>query len=454
MRIWPTNRKLKRLALTLAFLVAIALIVNGVFAVRAEWQLRSRLAAIRAEGAPASIAELAPASVPDDQNAAAILEKIKPRLDAFSNEYGKFDNTPAGKKYEAATDRDEPPPKESIDAIREILGRYADVEQGINQAAACDKYASRWDFSVDHTAFIRQILEKGQESRTAARLLAWRSEVLLSNGQNEAAVKNGIQGLRLARLHTNEPTLVAYLITVAMRSIACDQLYDSLQAGPISPELHAALDEELDRHDDPNQLVEVLKTERGLSADWINAQFDGPSAALAHVFGWVMKSMEVGVLDGEAEILQFAALPWYEAKKHFTPDGQLIFGSDHGTLAKLLEPALLAAFQAHARGLAVLRALRIDNALRAFAERNGREATGLDELKLKPAAIVDPYSGQPLKIKNIKDGWIVYSVMQNGVDDGGDFMKLKDFGVAPLKLRRTEKAEGDAEGGKTEERKE
>lgn len=451
MRIWPTTRKWKRIGLALAFLVAIALIVNGVFAVRAEWQLRSRLATIRAEGAPASIAELAPAPIPDDQNAAAILERIKPRLDAFSKDYGRFDNTPAGKKYETAHDRDEPPPKESIDAIREILGKYADVEQGIHQAAACEKYASRWDFSVDHTAFIGQILDKGQEARTAARFLAWRSEVLLFDGQNEDAVKNGIQGLRLARLHTNEPTLVAYLITVAMRSIACDQLYDSLQAGRISPKLHAALDEELDRHDDPNQLVHVLKTERGVSADWVNAQFDGPSAALAHIFGWVMKSMAVGVLDGEAEILEFAALPWYEAKKHFTPEGQMIFTSDHGTLAELLEPALLAAFQSHARGLAVLRGLRIDNALRAFAEKNGREATGLDELTLKPAAIVDPYSGEPLKVKNTKDGWIVYSVMQNGVDDGGNFMKLKDFGVAPLKLRRTEKAEGTAEGGKMEE---
>ncbi len=88
-----------------------------------------------------------------------------------------------------------------------------------------------------------------------------------------------------------------------------------------------------------------------------------------------------------------------------------------------------------------MRALRIHNALRAFAEKNGREATGLDELGLPREATVDPYSGQPLKLKRTDAGWIMYSVMQNGLDDGGDFIDLKDYGVAPRRLRGTEKAE-------------
>ena len=86
-----------------------------------------------------------------------------------------------------------------------------------------------------------------------------------------------------------------------------------------------------------------------------------------------------------------------------------------------MEPAVESAFEANARCLAQLRALRIDNALCEFAEKNGHDASGLADLKLSQAATLDPYSGQPLKLKRTPAGWIVYSVMQNGIDDGGDF---------------------------------
>jgi hypothetical protein len=121
-------------------------------------------------------------------------------------------------------------------------------------------------------------------------------------------------------------------------------------------------------------------------------------------------------------------------------------------LADLLIPALRASFEAHARSLVISRALRIDNALVAFKEKNGREAKGLDELNLPKETTVDPYSGQPLKLKSTKDGWIIYSVMDNGIDDGGSFIALQDYGLAPPHYRMTEEpkkpgADDDAETG-------
>ncbi len=295
-------------------LVAIALIVNGFFAWRAEWQLRSRLAAIRAAGDPASIAELAPPPIPDDENAAAIIERIQPRLNEFGKDYGRFYNSPIGKKYDEAGDRGELATTDQIDAIRAVLGKYSDVELAIAKAAQCDKYASRMDFSLNHTAFIEQMLGKVNHARTATRFLGWRNEVLLADGQYKEAIKNGIQVLRLARLHENEPTLVAYLVAIAMRAIANNQLYDSLAAGQVSPELHVALDEELARHDDPQQLAKVLKTERAVGAVWIDAQLSVLNAVPAHMIGWQLKSYQVGGLDAMEECVQLAARPWHEVR--------------------------------------------------------------------------------------------------------------------------------------------
>jgi hypothetical protein len=438
MRIWPTRRGWKRIGIGLAMLAAVGLIVNGALAWRAELRLRSRLSAIRAAGHPASIAELAPQPIPEEQNAAAIMERIRPRLDEFGKEYGQFYNSPLGKKYDESRDQGDPATKEQIDAIRAILAKYEDIEQALVEASAREKFASRLDYSLDHTKFLEQLLDHVQVARTATRLLAWRGEVLLADGQHQQAVENGLRALRLARLHENEPTLVAYLVAIAMRSIAVAQVYDALSAGPVSEELHQALDTELAKYDDPQQFVEMMATERAVSADWLDSHRGNVPSLLFDLFGWHLKSYQVGVLDVMDEQMGLAAQPWYQISERFGASDGPAPQTGHGTLADLLMPAVKAAYQARARSLAVSRSLRIYNALRQFTESNAGEATGLEELSLPSEAMIDPYSGEPLKLRHTDKGWIVYSVMENGVDDGGDFKELKDYGVAPPKLRVTE----------------
>jgi hypothetical protein len=48
-------------------------------------------------------------------------------------------------------------------------------------------------------------------------------------------------------------------------------------------------------------------------------------------------------------------------------------------------------------------------------------------------ATLDPFSGKPLVVKRIEDGWMVYSVGENGIDDGGSFVDQKDWGLGPRK---------------------
>jgi hypothetical protein len=152
----------------------------------------------------------------------------------------------------------------------------------------------------------------------------------------------------------------------------------------------------------------------------------------------ILISEQWGLLDEIDAHLRLAEMPWHDVRMWFTPLGSEVPPSKHGQLADSLLPGLHAWFHAHARGLAVSRSLRVYNALRQFAEKNGRDANGLEELDLPQAATIDPYSGEPLKLKHTDEGWVVYSVMENGLDDGGDFKGLKDFGVAPRKLRLTE----------------
>jgi hypothetical protein len=421
----------------MAMLTAVTSSEGSAQTARAGGRLEKRLAAIRAAGDPASIADLAPPSIPDEKNAAVVLDRIGPRLSEFSTEHSRFFDTPVGKSHAEGQDRGEPPTPEQIFEIRLILVKYPDVEEALAQAADCDGYASQLDYTLPFTAFVDAAIGTQGTPRAAVRFLNSRMEVLIADGFHEDALEQGRTTLRLARLYESQPTIVPFLVGIAMRSLSAPHIYDALASGPVSAELHAALDEELALADTPQRLVHSLKTERAVSADWANEHVAWkpllPAACRA-----ILISEQWGLLDEIEAHLQLAETPWHKARTRFAPSGSIVPPSKHGKLADSLFPGLQAMFHANARSLAISRSLRVYNALRQFAEKNGREATRLEELGLPASATIDPYTGEPLKIKHTRDGWVVYSVMENGVDDGGDFLGRKDYGVAPPKLRLTE----------------
>ncbi len=444
MRIWPTRRYWKRLALGALALVALALIANGFMAWWTEHKLQTKIAAIRAAGDPANIADLAPKPIPADQNAAAYLEQLTPRLDEFANEHGRFYDSPLGKAYDSAKDRGDPPSAEQLDAIRKIIDKYPDIERTLTAAAIFEKYASVADYSKGHNEFLDEILNRQVlKFRTAARYIGWQMEVLTADSQSDAAVGLGIRLLRLARLYEKEPLLVNCLVSVAIRGIAIQSLYDALAVGNVSPEMHAELESELAKQDNPRQMVQVLKTERAyatsatIESGLALQESTRVNPIWLSMVSWPMKSLYLNSLDVFDEQFELADRPLYEIRDRFDADGGMRT-SGHGIMGDLVGLGLGAAYQANARGLALVRGLRIFNALVEYRQMHGQEASGLSDLSLPKEATIDPFSGEPLKLKHTDDGWIIYTVMQNGIDDGGDFKNQKDHGLAPRKHRATE----------------
>ena len=143
------------------------------------------------------------------------------------------------------------------------------------------------------------------------------------------------------------------------------------------------------------------------------------------------ETVVLSALDYYDEEIQAAEQPWTEGHKRGVGHRQLPEApSGQGVLADLLIPATQAAYEANERAIAaMLRSLRIFNALTQYRDEHGREASGLEELSLPKEATIDPFSGEPLKLKHTDDGWIIYSVMTNGVDDGGRLQ-------GPQRLRR------------------
>ncbi|MCC6493121.1 MAG: hypothetical protein IT424_08875 [Pirellulales bacterium] len=429
MKLLPTRRTVKRWGLGLGIVLGVLLVINGILAWRTETRFQRVIAAIRAEGDPASIAELKPQPIPDEVNAATQIDRLTPRLEEFAREHGRFYKTDLGKALDDLNEGDRPN-AEQIAGMRAILDKYTDLEQMIAAAAACPRYASTADFSLGFNKFLEAELPRMSRLRTIARLVDWRVQVLVADDQRDEAVRRIFDVLRLARLNESEPTIVSFLITVAVRGVALHDLHYTLTAGPVPPETHDEIERTLQSLENPGKLGQTLRSERAVN---ISASIE-QAWEMASGLGWLVwpvRRQFIGPLEFYDRLLPVANRPWVEVKPMFAPGGQLATPTGLGVLADLLTPALEAGFASANRDTAIIRAMRVYNALQQYALQNGREANGLVDLRLPAAATIDPFTGKPLMVKRTDAGWTVYSIGQDGIDDGGSFGQAKDCGFGP-----------------------
>jgi type II secretory pathway pseudopilin PulG len=97
----------------------------------------------------------------------------------------------------------------------------------------------------------------------------------------------------------------------------------------------------------------------------------------------------------------------------------------------LLLPAFVPATEAAARSQAILQAADAGIAVEQYRREHGALPNSLADLAPKHLAAVpvDPYTGQPMFYKVTPEGFAIYAVGKNGVDDGGIFDKVEDAGL-------------------------
>jgi hypothetical protein len=113
----------------------------------------------------------------------------------------------------------------------------------------------------------------------------------------------------------------------------------------------------------------------------------------------------------------------------------------------LILPATGAAFDATGRTMAARDTLRVAVAAERYRQQTGAFPSRIADLvpAYLPAAPLDPFDGQPLRLKSTATELIVYSVGKDGVDNGGQETKPSepDVVVKILAKKGTDGA-GDA----------
>jgi hypothetical protein len=114
-------------------------------------------------------------------------------------------------------------------------------------------------------------------------------------------------------------------------------------------------------------------------------------------------------------------------------------------LVDLQDPGLEGVRTAADRVRALSRSLRVLNALQARVGTASDQIPRLDELGLPATALLDPFNDEPLHVVKRPEGWMVYSVGMNGVDDGGPLDLGSDVGVGPIVSAAKDEADSGEE---------
>lgn len=401
--------------IVLGVVVLVALLVNAYLVWTTGARLEKRLAALREAGAPLSLKDLAGPPIPPERNAAVFLDRAQADVNAVEKEIQKLSESEGYQnlRLDAAQQKQ----------LQGVFEAYPKVIPLIEQAAACPDYDSQLDYTVDPNQFLGGHLDHLGRHRAAVRILRAWATLRVTQGRRDEALRTATLLYRLSRHFDRDPVTISYLVALACRGTANDTCNKILQGGPVSKDVREALEAELARHDGMEGYVGALKTERALGLDMYGTlplanSWLGPAR-------WNRSKLTyLELIQGEIAAAPLTYAAWQSQARPAV-------GRD--VLVGLLWPALQAVRAAKDRVRTEIRALRVLNALQARLPPGSNQVPKLTELGLPPEATTDPFNGEPLKIKRLPDGWLIYSVGANLQDDGGAKLDgQSDAGVGPI----------------------
>jgi len=413
---------LKWFGLSAGMAVAILLIANAWFVWSTGSELAARLQALRQAGEPIRLADITFPAVPAERNADTYYRRASGDLEAIQKELlASYPNTGRPAVPLSSVDKDR---------LEKLFAAYPRLIPLLEQAADAPDYDPHIEMMGATTHLLSPYLNRVQGYRGVYRVLRARAGLLISQGRFDDAVAGHLVVLRLTRHWQQDPLLIGYLVTIASKSAAMDGINEVLRSGTISPASRKALDDELARHDSLDGLRHALRSERAFSLDSVR---DMPMSGL-----WITR--------GAVNALSLAILDLFDRQLRDVdrPANQVLSGqpappkparwpNPYGTLVSLLETSLGPLRAGAERVRAQNRSLRVVSALQGHTAAGSDSVPQLADLGLPAEATVDPYNGEPLHVKKLPQGCLVYSVGGNLVDDGGKLEKVVDVGFGPIR---------------------
>lgn len=360
---------------------ALVFLVGLLLDSRWESELKAEIRRLEAGGFPMSCEALAPARVPDDENAATLYIKAFGQMEDRTEELRRV---PWSERYDEARAREE---------LKGIAGTLALFDEALKRPRA--------RYEVDYSAGFEARLPYMPGALTACDSLVGAAKLEFRAGRVPEAVRHLHRALGVAESLREEPWLTAQEVRAGSVIRICRAL---IQADPdLSRGEWQDLAERLETVDFGRGFAAAIRMQQALGMQLVREYVLGSKAPRRLFKTGIGKQEAVRFLRALEKMGRFAGLPYHRAHKAEKKFEDTVRRKG-GILARVMMPYVIKFHQ----GLAEAQAwARVAAALCRYRAGGKIEAPE------------DPFTGKPMILRSSAKTIRLYSVGPNLKDDGG-----------------------------------
>jgi hypothetical protein len=275
-----------------------------------------------------------------------------------------------------------------------------------------------------------------QKCRAVAQLLSYAALRRAQEGDVNGALVDCRAAVNAGRSTGDEPFLITLLIRNACVSVACNTAAAALGQGQPSDTAMAALQKALEENDAHPTYMLALRGERASLHEMVGAVESGRlpfsqvagggtirgESVLASLMRPEFKSEHANILGMMTRFVESSRQPLAEQiATETTVEAEIRSLPRTAVLTRLLIPAVSKVGESCRRTRAYERSLIACLAAERYRQKHGAWPATLADLVPEELSAVplDPYDGQPLRMRRLADGIVIYSVGNDTTDDGG-----------------------------------
>jgi hypothetical protein len=315
------------------------------------------------------------------------------------------------------------PSRSFLDGYRELLDELSVLR---------DMPTGRFDLPLDEDP-MKMVLPNLSQLRTAGKLEVLDSMIRLIDGDMRGAAETVRIQAHISATLDEHPTVIGRLVQMALDALLVKTIENTLRVGEVDKQTLAQLDEDIEARLEAGTMRWGFLGERAFFITMCDALVAGRLSldSIASAIGGgpgVQWLPDVLIRQNQmrgAEILTWLVdaaddpKAMHEAAKRIneTIPGEPI----RHIIVRILLPSLSRAVELHLKATALLECTRIGLAAERFRMHTGRLPSSIQELvpDYLKAVPSDPFNGEPMRFVATDDGIVIYSVGEDGEDDGG-----------------------------------
>lgn len=428
-----------KVALVLGVVVGLIALVLYALGVAATTRWERYAAELRAKGEPLTFEEIEAmrTRIPDEENGALVIEKLKPALERVSPP----PNTKNILVFTFVSGDDDlfsGFPSAAIAPSQTFVDQHSEVLGALSKLRAFPAGRFDIDLSVAAKAPWDIVLPQLTHLRTASKLVYLDALMKTLRGDVEGALGSvEIQGA-LSGTVSEHPTVIARLVQIANESQIPRTAEVALRAGSATPMGLTHAQKIVVARLEAGSVIWAFRGERAffsaicenLASGRVSLQDIAGTGGLpgaSWLPAWLVRRNQIEGVTLISSLVEAGDDPLALAAAVKRMDEAVAQTGPTRLLVKIFLPSLSRAVTLNQKNTASLLCTHAALAAERFRLEKSRLPESLEELvpEFLDAVPTDPFDGNPLRFRTTEQGIVIYSIDENLIDDGGSLEPQK-----------------------------